>query len=81
MRIIWDERKRLINLDKHGLDFATLTPEFFEHAVIAQGKRERDIAVGWLDGVGVLVAHVRYGTEAISVVSMRVANVKERRML
>lgn len=52
MRIIWDERKRLINLDKHGLDFATLTPEFFEHAVIARGKRERDIAVGWLDGVG-----------------------------
>lgn len=81
MKIIWDERKRLINIDKHGLDFADLTPEFFEGALIQQGKKDRLLAVGWFDGSGVLVAHVRYGHEAISVVSMRRASPKEREIL
>lgn len=29
MKIVWDEPKRLANLDKHGLDFADLNETFF----------------------------------------------------
>jgi uncharacterized DUF497 family protein len=29
MQIVWDEPKRLANLDKHGLDFADLNETFF----------------------------------------------------
>jgi uncharacterized DUF497 family protein len=28
MQIVWDEPKRLANLDKHGLDFADLNETF-----------------------------------------------------
>lgn len=28
MLILWDERKRLANIDKHGLDFRVLNLEF-----------------------------------------------------
>ncbi|MFD1252302.1 hypothetical protein DEVEQU_03303 [Devosia equisanguinis] len=81
MQIVWDELKRQANLDKHGLDFAELTPEFFVDATTLPGKLGRKIAVGWHDGVGIVVVHVRYGTEAISVISMRPASARERRLL
>ena len=50
MKIVWDEPKRGYNLEKHGLDFATLDLEFF------------------------------LGSQAIAVVSMRVASARERRI-
>jgi len=34
MRIVWDEPKRLANLDKHGLDFADLNETFFDSALV-----------------------------------------------
>jgi uncharacterized DUF497 family protein len=34
MKIVWDEPKRLANLDKHGLDFADLNETFFENALV-----------------------------------------------
>lgn len=81
MRIIWDETKRQANLAKHGLDFADLTTDFFEHAVVGAGKSGRLIAVGWFDGIGIVVIHVIYGREAISIISMRPASVNERKVL
>lgn len=30
MRIVWDEHKRLVNIDRHGMDFADLDEAFFE---------------------------------------------------
>ncbi len=39
MIIVWDEPKRLANIDKHGLDFADLSLEFFERALIRPAKR------------------------------------------
>ncbi len=43
MRIVWDEPKRLMNIAKHGLDFASLTLEFFGAASIspAASRKER----------------------------------------
>ncbi len=38
MRLVWNEPKRRSNLDKHGLDFADLTLEFFQNAVISSAE-------------------------------------------
>jgi uncharacterized DUF497 family protein len=80
MVLTWDESKRLSNLDKHGLDFAALTPEFFERATIYPARRGRLRAVGSLDrGTRWLtVVFANLGTEGLSVVSMRFASKKER---
>ncbi|GLQ09491.1 hypothetical protein GCM10007913_14230 [Devosia yakushimensis] len=81
MRIVWDEPKRRANIAKHGMDFAELTTAFFEEAIIVPGKSGRKVAIGWFDGAGIVVIHVIYGTEAISVISMRAASPRERRLL
>jgi uncharacterized DUF497 family protein len=80
MRILWDERKRQANLLKHGLDFAVLDAEFFARAYIGPAKRDRLRAIGEVDGV-VTVIFVRLGTEGLSIVSMRPASQKERKLL
>ena len=81
MVIVWDEPKRLANIDKHGLDFADLSLEFFERAVIRPAKRSRLQAIGRLADGTVAVIFVRLGTEGLSVISMRAANSAERRAL
>ena len=79
MVITWDERKRLSNLDKHGFDFSDLTLEFFQSARLGPAKRGRLTAVGELEARKVVVVvFALLGTEAISVISMRLANRKER---
>ena len=81
MRIVWDERKRIANIAKQGMDFADLTPEFFESAVTGPTRLGRSIAIGWHAGIGTVVIHARYGREAISIISMRPANSRERAVL
>ena len=81
MVIVWDEPKRLANIDKHGLDFTDLSLEFFERAVIRPAKRGRLQAIGRLADGTVAVIFVRLGTEGLSVISMRAANSAERRAL
>jgi len=77
---MWDEPKRQANLDKHGLDFASLDLDFFARAAIVPAKQGRLLAVGELNGV-ITVVFVRLGTEALSVISMRPASIRERRRL
>jgi uncharacterized DUF497 family protein len=77
--IVWDEPKRWINLAKHGLDFANLSPEFFLSAYIEPAKEGRSLAIGALGGeVVIAVIYRPLGAEAVSVISMRPANLKER---
>ncbi|MGY3529979.1 hypothetical protein [Bradyrhizobium sp. USDA 4452] len=45
MKIIWDEPKRLANLDKHGMDFADLNERFFDTALVRKGKINRYQAI------------------------------------
>jgi uncharacterized DUF497 family protein len=79
MRIVWDEPKRLGNIAKHGLDFADLTLDFFVSAQVRPAKQNRFVAIGWHDGVTVIAVVFRpLGSEAISVISMRRANQRER---
>jgi uncharacterized protein len=79
VKIIWDEPKRLANLDKHGMNFADLNEKFFDQAFVlpASGNRHRAIGVN-IHGV-ICVVFAYYGKEAISVISMRTASSNERK--
>lgn len=80
MRIVWDEPKRLANLDKHGLDFADLNETFFDSALVLPTYNKRWAGIGEnIRGVIVLV-FVTLGKEAVSVISMRPASRNERRL-
>lgn len=82
MKIVWDERKRQANLLKHGLDFAALDIDFFNRAIIVPGHSGRLRATGWHEGqLMIAVIFQPLGSQAISVVSMRPANFKERRLV
>jgi uncharacterized protein len=81
MEIVWDEAKRLANIARHGMDFADLDEAFFEESVIVPAKLDRLIAVGRHRGGVILVVFVVLGTEGLSVVSMRPASRKERRLI
>jgi uncharacterized protein len=80
MRILWDEPKRLENLRKHGFDFAILDVVFFEDATIIPAKENRLKAVGVLIEKLIVVIFFALGSEGLSVISMRPANKKERRL-
>jgi uncharacterized DUF497 family protein len=79
MEIIWDDPKRVANLAKHGLDFAELTFEFFLSAGVTAIRNDRLKAVGEFKGrIIIAVVYRPYGSEALSVISMRPASRKER---
>lgn len=81
MIIVWDEPKRLANIEKHGLDFADLSLGFFDRAVIRPAKRGRLQAIGRLkDGVAAVI-FMHLGTQGLSIISMRKAHARERTLL
>ena len=80
MKIVWDPPKRLANIAKHRLDFASLTEEFFADALVISAKSGRYLAIGKdVNGV-VSVVFAILGLEGISVISMRPASPKERKL-
>lgn len=79
MKIVWDEPKREQNLAKHGMDFASLTVEFFEASMVLPAKEGRLVAIGELNGqIVIAVVFKPLGSEALSIISMRPASRKER---
>ncbi len=79
MIITFDNAKRLANLAKHGLDLAALDVDFFANAIVGSARAPRMVAIGRLaDGKVVTVIFARLGSEALSVISMRRSNRKER---
>ena len=80
MEILWDEPKRLANLDKHSFDFRLLTVDFFSKASIEIVRAGRFKAIGIVDRRLVAVIFAPLGREAISVISFRAASVAERRV-
>ncbi|MEM6728577.1 MAG: BrnT family toxin [Pseudomonadota bacterium] len=78
MLIIWDEAKRAANLAKHGMDFADLDYDFFLSSSVVPARTPRRKALGALAGKSVVVIFQLYGSEAISVISMRPAARGER---
>lgn len=81
MKIVWDEPKRLANIARHGMDFANLDEAFFEGSVIVPAKLGRMSAVGPHRNRIILVVFVTLGIEGFSVVSMRPASLRERRLI
>ena len=80
MHIVWDEPKRAANLVKHGYDFADLSLDFFAEAVMRHARYPRRFAFGWFGEDFIAVVYERLGSEALSVISMRPANLRERRI-
>ena len=80
MIIVWDEPKRQANLVKHGIDFASIGPEFFLAARVVPAKDQRGAAIGDLQGMIVLI-FATLGTEGISIISARPASRRERSIL
>jgi uncharacterized DUF497 family protein len=80
VKIVWDEPKRIVNLEKHGLDFADVDVFEWESATIAPSHSGRMKAIGNLNGRLTVVVYSPRGCEAISLVSLRPANFKERRV-
>lgn len=62
------------------MDFATLTEDFFDDALIRSARGGRFLAIGKdVNGV-IAVVFAMLGLEGISVISMRSASKKERRL-
>jgi uncharacterized DUF497 family protein len=62
------------------LDFASLTEEFFADALIIFAKSGRYLAIGKDENGVISVVFATLGLEGISVISMRPASKKERRL-
>ncbi|GAA5110887.1 BrnT family toxin [Bartonella jaculi] len=78
MKIVWDEPKRAINIDKHKLDCADVIYFDWEHALIDATYSNRMKAIGhFADGTTVVV-FAKLGNAAISIISFHQANKKER---
>ncbi len=85
MMIVYDEAKRLSNLRKHGLDMDDFAEGFdFDGAkrfpaYPSRNGRERIGLIGWFNDTVVVAAIVSpLGSEALSFVSLRVANQQEK---
>jgi uncharacterized DUF497 family protein len=83
VKIVWDEPKRIANLQGHGFDFADVERFDWDGAVIIPSRASsrggpRFQAIGRLDGRVISIIYGPLGNEAISIVSMRRASLKER---
>jgi len=81
MEIVWDERKRLANIEKHGLDFAELTLGFFQTALIRKARFGRLQAIGRHADGKISVIFAVLGSQGLSIISMRPAKANERRLI
>jgi uncharacterized protein len=81
MLIFWDEPKRLANKVKHGYDFADLNEAFFLSAVVVPVKNHRHMAIGRMSDGTIAVVFSHWGSEGLSVISMRRADRSERSLL
>jgi hypothetical protein len=84
MQIVWDEPKRELNHQVHGLDFADAHERFeWNDALIENtypGKNGARLkATGFLDGDLVVLVFSRLGAQALSFISLRRANRTERK--
>jgi uncharacterized DUF497 family protein len=80
MKIIWDEPKRLKNIEKHDLDFVDLEIGFFASSLIVNAREGRLKAIGPISETMIAVIFVALGAEGISLISLRRASRQERRL-
>jgi uncharacterized protein len=82
VKIVWDEPKRLANLEKHRLDFADLNETFFDAALVlpSHNSSKRWVAIGINIRGAIVVVFARLGREGVSIISMRPASRNERKL-
>ena len=82
-RFVWNEPKRLRNVEIHGLDFEDAVAFEWETAVITPSYssrlgRRRFTATGLFENDLITIVFSTLGVEAYSIISMRRASRKER---
>lgn len=84
MKFEWDEAKRLVNLEKHGIDFID-APELFTGGMVIALDRRIDYGEARFIGFGVLKQRVmavvfsRRKPNLIPIISLRKANRREQK--
>ncbi|MEK1854249.1 MAG: BrnT family toxin [Phyllobacterium sp.] len=81
MQITWDENKTHSESGETRLQFCRLNMEFFAASTILPSKQNRMMAIGVLGNNVIAVVFARLGREGLSVISMRTASQKERKIL
>lgn len=82
MRFEWDENKRLLNLQKHGIDFADVW-QIFDYDVVTDFDNRFDygeiryLSLGLLQGEVIVVAHTE-NDEVFRIISARKAEKYEQ---
>jgi uncharacterized DUF497 family protein len=80
IRIAWDEPKRQANIEKHGLEFGSVTLDVLVNARLVRPARHGRLGIISKLASGKVVAMIvqPLGSEAVSIVSLRPASEKER---
>lgn len=83
MKFEWDENKRRINLQRHGLDFRDAHLVFNDDAFVIEDPHDdydetRYILQGMLEQHIVIVVFTVQDDEVIRIISMRKANKREQ---
>jgi uncharacterized DUF497 family protein len=84
MKFEWDENKRRINLQKHGLDFRDAHLVFNDDAFVIEDPHDdydetRYILQGMLYEYMVMIVFIVRDEEIICIISMRKANQREQK--
>jgi uncharacterized DUF497 family protein len=83
-RFEWDERKRLLNIDKHGIDFrramrAFRDPQRVEYASRGDHLENRIVTIGLMDTRIIAVIYTVRGAN-MRIISARAADRWERKL-
>jgi uncharacterized DUF497 family protein len=83
--IVWDEKKRLANLEKHGLDFEDAHRVFDNPGKITtlsyRGGESRQLDVALVEESGLILAFVYvHRGDAVRAISFRIASRRKRRL-
>ena len=86
MKFEWDEEKRKVNVQKHGLDFADAEEIFAVPMFAARDDRAdygevRFVGIGFLRNIIVVVVYTEPDEETVRVISLRKALTHERERL
>jgi len=80
----WDEAKRLINLEKHGVDFVDAPKMWGGTMLVAEDTRReygesRYVGTGRIEGRAMVVVYTNRSANVVRIISLRKANSRETR--
>ncbi len=84
MRLEWDEQKNIININKHGLDFADAKKLFEQPLLVRLDTRyayleDRYIGLGLINKRLMVVVFTKRPPNIIRIISLRKANQREQK--